>query len=333
MPQVTMGDLTQTHLFGRRNATLKDSIQALSTETTTGLTAETTERIKGDYGALSGIEASLTRLGSFKLVTSETAALANHMQLALNTIADSGATLSASLLAAATSNSPTRINALGADADQRLQSALSTLNTRFADKSLFAGTTTDQAAVADAATLMSALDAAVSGALTPDDVEAAVNAWFDDPAGFEATVYQGGAASSAIDIGPDQKAQIDITAQDPAIVSMVKGLAMAGLLQRGVLAGDDTSRAELAKKAGVSLSGSLATFAELTGRLGATEASIVNAGISNDAEKSALETARLGLISVDPYETASKLQDAQTQLETLYSITARMARLSLVNYL
>ena len=68
-------------------------------------------------------------------------------------------------------------------------------------------------------------------------------------------------------------------------------------------------------------------------RLGSTEANIINTGVQNDAEKSALETARLGLLSVDPYETAAKLQEAQTQLETLFSITARLSRLSLVNYL
>jgi flagellar hook-associated protein 3 FlgL len=328
-----MGDLAQTKLFGRRNATLKDSIQSLSSEATTGLTSETTEKVKGDYSALSGIEASLTQLESYKIVTSETAAQANHMQLVLNTIGDSGTALSAALLAASTSNSPTRIAALGTDADQRLQAAMSALNTRFAGKTLFAGTSTDQAAVADADTMLTSLDTAITGALTASDVETAVNTWFADPAGYQATIYQGGAAASAINVGPDQQVQIDVTALDPAIGSMVKGLAMASLLDRGVFAGDDASRAELARKAGVSLSGSAAAFAELTGRLGTTEANVVNAGVQNDAQKTALETARLGLISVDPYESASKLQDAQTQLETLYSITARMSRLSLVNYL
>lgn len=333
MPQVTMGDLAQTQLFGRRNATLKDSIQSLSTEVTTGLTAHTTERVKGDYTALSSIEASLTRLTAFKTVTSDMSAIANHMQLVLNHISDSATTLSTSLLAAATSGSPTRINTLGYDADQRLQSALSALNTRFAEKSLFAGVATDSPAVADAGTVMAALTTATAGALSAADIETAVDDWFADPAGFHAVAYQGGAALTAVDIGPDQRAQIDVTATDPAIVAMVKGLAMASLLQHGALTGDDLSRADLAKRAGESLASSLAPFVEVTARLGTTEANIINAGISNDAEKSAMETARLGILSVDPYESATKLQDAQTQLETLYSITARMARLSLVNYL
>ena len=62
MPQITLGDLTQSKLFGARNASLKDAITNLSTEVTTGLAAKTTEAVRGDYSALSGIEASLTRL-------------------------------------------------------------------------------------------------------------------------------------------------------------------------------------------------------------------------------------------------------------------------------
>lgn len=333
MSQLSIGDLSQSLILSRRNATLKDSIQSLSNESITGLIRDTTERVKGDYVPLAGIEATLTQLLAYRSVTIETGMAANHMQLALTGIADSAATLGSSLLAAATSNSPSRINTLGYDATQRLQGAMAALNTRMGERSLFAGVATDGSAVVPPETMMIALDAAIAGAISSADVENAVNAWFTDPAGFEAVVYQGGASLGPVPIGPDQQAQLDVTARDPAIVAMIKGLAMASLLQRGVLAGSDVARADLAKRAGESLASSQTGFAELTARLGTTEAGIVNAGVQNDAQKAALETARLGLLSVDPYETAAKLQEAQTQLETLFAITARMSRLNLVNFL
>ena len=333
MSQLSIGDLSQSLILSRRNATLKDSIQSLSKEAVTGLTRGTTERVKGDYVPLAGIEATLTQLSAFRSVTTETGMIANHMQLALTSISESASVLSASLLAAASSNSPSRINTLGFDATQRLQAAMATLNTRMGERSLFAGVVTDSSAVAPAETMMLALDAAIAGAISSADVEGAVNAWFTDPAGFETVVYQGGAPLGPVPIGPDQLAQIDVTALDPAIVSTIKGLAMASLLQRGVLAGSDVARADLAERAGESLASAQTGFAELTARLGTAEAGIVNAGVQNDAQKAALETARLGLLSVDPYETAAKLQEAQTQLETLFAITARMSRLSLVNFL
>jgi flagellar hook-associated protein 3 FlgL len=333
MPQITIGDLTQSKVFNHRNALLKDRIQGLSTEITTGLTSKTTETVRGDYTVLSGIEASLTQLAAFKRVTSETSGLANHMQLVLNSISASGLAMGPALLAGATSNSAQRIATLGVEADQQLQSALSALNTRFGARTLFAGVATDTAAVTNADTLMTALTTAVTGALSANDIETGVNDWFDDPAGFDAVVYQGGSAQQDIEIGPDERAKLDITAKDPAIKSMLKGLAMASLLTRGTFTGDEASRAELAKRAGESLVTSQLPFAELTGRLGAVEANIVNAGIRNEAEKSGLETARLGLLGVDMYETSTMLQESQFQLETLYSVTARMSRLSLVNYL
>ena len=149
MSQIAMGDLAQSLLLSRRNVTLKDSIQALSDEAITGLVRDRTERIKGDYVPLAGIEATLTQLEAYRSVTVETAMLANHMQIALTSIADSASALSSSLLAAASSNSPSRINTLGYDAGQRLQSAMSALNTRMGERSLFAGQAVHTAALAD----------------------------------------------------------------------------------------------------------------------------------------------------------------------------------------
>ena len=333
MVQLTVGDLAQSLILSRRNGTLKDSIQDLMSEATTGLAVQKTERLKGDYVPMAGIEASLTQLEAYRSVGTSARAMANHMQIALENIAGSASTLSSSLLGAATSHTPSRIASLGLEAGQRLSGVMAGLNTRIGAQSLFAGQATDRAAVASVETLMTALDGVVAGAISSADVETAVNDWFSDPLGFAATIYQGGGPLAPVPIGRDQSAQIDITALDPAIVDTIKGLAMAALLSRGVLGGSDVARADLAKRAGENLASYQTGMAELQARLGSTEANIINTGVQNDAEKSALETARLGLLSVDPYETAAKLQEAQTQLETLFSITARLSRLSLVNYL
>ena len=332
-PIRNVGDMAQSLILRRQNATLKQAMQTLSTELTTGLVTDTTARLKGNYALLAGIETSLTQLDSYRRVTTETAATASVMQTALSHIATSARDLGAALIAAASSNSPARIDTLGTDATQKLQSALSALNTRIGDRSVFAGVATDHAAVADAETMMTALDTAVAGAISSADVQTAVDAWFADPGGFAATVYLGGAALQPVPVGPDDQATLDITALDPALVETLKGLAMTSLLDRGTLAGSDVARADLAKRAGESLLSSATARAELSARLGTVEAGISNASLRNDSERSALETAKLGLLSVDPYEVAAKLQATQTQLQTLYSITARMQRLSLVDYL
>lgn len=333
MVQVTVGDMAQSLILSRRNATLKDQITELSTEATTGLVVRQTERVRGDYVPLAGIEASLRQIEAYRLVAAEAGSMANQMQIALDSVAGSASALSAALLAGATSQSAPRIDTLGTEAAQRLDAALSQLNTRVGARALFAGQETDATPLASRDALMTALDGVIAGALSSGDIETALDDWFADPGGFAATMYQGGAALGPVPIGRDQSASLDITAEDPALIEVIKGLSMAALLSRGVLSGSDTARADLAKRAGVSLAANQTALAELQARLGTTEATISAATVQNDTEKSALELARMGLRAADPYETAARLQEAQSQLETLYSITARMSRLSLTSFL
>ena len=63
------------------------------------------------------------------------------------------------------------------------------------------------------------------------------------------------------------------------------------------------------------------------------EAQIDAAQARNANESFALQIARNDLVSADPYETASKLQETEAQLEMIYTITARMTRLSLLDYM
>jgi flagellar hook-associated protein 3 FlgL len=69
------------------------------------------------------------------------------------------------------------------------------------------------------------------------------------------------------------------------------------------------------------------------GRVGTTQAQIVSAVTRNGAEESALEIARAGIVSADPYDAASRLEELQTRIEALYLITARVSRLSLSEYI
>ena len=333
MASISVGDMAQSLILSRQGADLKRKMQDLSTEVTTGLVANKTEQLRGNYVPIAGIEASLTQISAFHAVTSESAILTSAMQTTLGQISDHATALGSSLLAAAGGNSPTRIDALGTEAMQRLKSVMSSLNTRIGERSVFSGMATDRSAVTDTETMMTALDTAITGSISSADVETAVNAWFADPLGFAASVYTGGDPLSPIPVGPDETATIDVTAVDPGIVDTIKGLAMAALLQRGALAGSDVARADLAKRAGESLASTASSRVQLSARLGTVEAGIANASLRNDTEKSALETARLDILAVDPFETATKLQQTQSQLESLYTITARMSRLSLVDFL
>jgi flagellar hook-associated protein 3 FlgL len=255
------------------------------------------------------------------------------MQTALSTVEDVATTLAPVLFSAATSANAGSVSAAAREARQGFDTVVSMYNTRLGDRALFAGDQTAQSPLVGADTLLAQMETALAGALTLGDVEAALDTWFANPLGFMTQAYQGGMAMADLPVGPGQAAKIDVTAADPAIRETLKGFAMAALLDRGLFAGQDAARVQLMRRAGEVLAEGATSRAHMAGRLGTTEGQIAAAATRNTAEVSALEIARNGLVSVDPYEAATRLEAAQSQLEALYTVTARLSRLSLVDFL
>jgi flagellar hook-associated protein 3 FlgL len=100
-----------------------------------------------------------------------------------------------------------------------------------------------------------------------------------------------------------------------------------------VLAGDAVERGRLAQQAGQQLVSTEDARTTLRARIGTVEAQIEAARTRNSAEETSLGILRSDLGSVDPYEAATRLQAVQSQLESLYLVTARVSRLSLTEYL
>ena len=333
MPSSSLGDLSQSLLFRQQNLTLKSQAQRLSQEMTTGRAWDVAAQVKGDVKPLASIENALAKSDGYMAVTGELQRNAAAMQAALSSVADLSAGLANSLLGAGSSAVPSQISTLGADARNRFDTVVSLLNTRLGDNSVFAGQASNGPALADADTILSALQLATASAASAQDVETTLNQWFGPSGGFESTAYLGGTALSHVEIAPGEAAAQTINATDPAIRSTLKALAMSALLDRGILSGNANGRQELARRSGMALMESADERAYLQGHLGSFEAQVSAAETRNRAEASSLEIARANLISVDPYETASKLEATQTRLETIYALTARMSRLNLVDFL
>jgi flagellar hook-associated protein 3 FlgL len=113
----------------------------------------------------------------------------------------------------------------------------------------------------------------------------------------------------------------------------LKGLALAAILDKGTLAGNAGERAALATRAGTVLLEASDARSALAARIGTAEERIASATTRNASETTALQIARLGIVSIDPYAAATALTEAESQLDTLYAVTARLSRLKLANYL
>jgi flagellar hook-associated protein 3 FlgL len=215
-----------------------------------------------------------------------------------------------------------------------LASIVSSLNSAAGGRSLLAGNATDTNPLADVETFRSELTNAVAGATSVADVEAAVTAWFAPGGGFDTIGYTGSATPlNDFRLGDNRKVDMSLTAQDPAIAEVLKATAIAALVDEGVFAGDTESQLALVKRSGELLQAAQTGFTDLRARLGASQQAIELAQQSLSTEDYALQFARLEITAIDPFESAGKLDNVRVQLETLYSITARVSRLSLMEYL
>jgi flagellar hook-associated protein 3 FlgL len=219
------------------------------------------------------------------------------------------------------------------DARQHLDAAAGLLNARHGDESVFSGTRTDGPAVLTGEGLLDALWPVVQGAADAGAAQALVLDWFDDPAGFSAQGYLGGAPRPPLAVGPETAASASVTADDPAIRRTLAGLAMAALLDRGLFAGDAANRQALAEKAGEALLAGSDERVHLAGEIGLTEQRLATIDARNAAERSALSIARAGLTSADPYAAAAELEATRIRIETLYSVTSRLSGLTLMGFL
>lgn len=333
MSAVSLGDLARTFLLRRQNAALKADVQRLSTEVVTGLAADVRQKTGGDLSALQAIDGSLTVLAARASATGEAASIASALQTGLARLDGLASDMSMKLLSVGNNATAMTTDQLGEEAEEAFRTAVATLNTRVGDRSIFAGTRPQQAAVLDADTILTALDTVIAGATTAADVQTAIEAWFDDPSGYSALAYTGGGRPASVTIATGETVALEVTADSSAIRDSLKGLALAAMLNRGALSGAPSERVSLGERAGSALLQGQTARVDLGARLGRAEARIHSATISNAAEVTSLQMARKELLGTDEYETATLLKATQAQLETLYNLTVRLSQMSLTDYL
>jgi flagellar hook-associated protein 3 FlgL len=332
MSRVSVGDASLTNILARQGAELRTQIQRASQEVATGKQADIGQALRGDYSPLLAIDASLTRLQAYTSTATDARFQVASQQTALSGLSQLATGIATTLMGARDFQTSAQVDTLAADARGRLSSAIGLLNTQASGRAVFSGVATDTVPLGSTDDMLAALALAATGATTAGQVAAAVTTWFADPLGYGA-FYQGGAALSSVPVAPGEVADISTTALDLAIRDTLAGFAMAALLDRGVLSGDLAERARLAQTAGQTLYSGEDARITVAARIGTVEAQIETARTRNSAEETSLGILRSEIGSVDPYEAATRLETVRAQLESLYLVTARVSRLSLVEYI
>lgn len=330
----SIGDMRQ-HLAMARNTTqLKMRLNMLTDALSTGEIRDKVRAMGGETARLDDIDRHLKLADAHLRATVGTAQKLNMTQQVLESVDDIRNTLTQAFLPVNATSTDAERAAAASRARVSIGSILSQLNIRYGDESLLAGNATDSAAVADEATLMADIGASLAGAVTAQDVIDTITAYFDTPGGgFETNIYLGDTGTVERPIGLNETVRVDARADDPALRSILAATVMAAVVDAGFVALTGEEEARLIREAGTQMLTAAKPLADMRGRIAGAEQLVEEARVRAQASEAAFTIARNDLVAADPYETATELQAVQVQLETHYVLTARLARLSLTEYL
>jgi len=335
MRSVGIGDLAVSYQGSLQNARLKAELAQLSEELASGRRSDLKSGTGNELSKYAGIHNAITSLNAYAFSAQDAALLAETTQYSFGYVRDLTIDFAPSVLAFGTNGTEPALTTIVQDGRRKFDTVISAFNTSVADRALFSGASVDRVPLANSDTMLADLTLAIAAETTAAGVEAQVVAWFDTVGGgFETVGYLGASSDLApLALGRDESATLDIRADDQAIRDVLKGYAMLSLASEGALSGDLDEQAALVAIAGQQLFNANDQLGELQANLGVTEEQIEVARARNTAETSALELAEAQIVEADPYRVATELQAAETRLETLFAVTARLSRLSLVNYL
>ncbi|MFG6079842.1 flagellin [Paracoccus litorisediminis] len=332
----SISDLARSYQLRLSQTAIKSRLSAISQEATTGIKSDIPQALRGDLNRISQIENRLTTLKDYSNNLSEAQGVLSAMQTALGSIQSIVSETGTVLMSDAIVASPATLGVYLDKAPADLKTALNALNTSVGGRFVFSGSRTDQPAMVSYDDLLSDLTTAIGGATSVSGVIAAIDTFFDAPAGgggFSDQAFTGNDQGNfSIAISPGRNVEPKITGNSTELRTVLKGLAtMAYLAQNDTL--DHETRREISRQAGrMMVEGEMQMTSART-VLGVQQEAAAKAQTTNEAEGSALALARNTLIAADPYEAATAMSELESNLETLYAVTARLSKLSLTDYL
>ena len=328
------GDLT-THSFLRnRNAELKLDLATLSQEVSTGKKSNLTAELGGDFSYLADIENNLNRIESQTVATNETKLFALSMQSNLSRIQEGTQLMRDDIVSVSTTLNATDAEQFAKEASRQLDAAISSLNGWAGGRSLFSGTATGTSPLNDADTMMSELVLETAGLTDAADIIQAVKDWFADPAGFDAVMYNGSTTDlSPVEIGDGETVSLSLRADDPDLTHSLQSFAILALMDEPGVALSDEVKIDMTRAGITEMADSSSRLVEAQADIGFMESQLERVSTRNQASKTSLSLAFNDIVLADQYEVSSKLKSTETQLEILYTVTARSAQLSLVKHM
>lgn len=333
----SVGDQARAYVLQSQSARLRQTLQQLTDELSTGKVADPAGRVGGNTTVLHHFESQIALLEQFRQSGAEAATIAAATQQVLLAIKGEASGFSGNLLALGGSPTASSVSIRAAEAETVFESVVGRLNTEIAGLHLFAGQATDRPPLIEAAAFLDELRTLTAGLATAADVEAAITTWFNAPpggGGYLDAAYGGTLGEPRLmQIAQDRTIAFATNAASPSIRDVLKSLALAAVAGSGAIAADSGQQLQLLRQASESLlSGEVGLVNEM-GRVGLLEALADRFSTEHANAIAVAQIGRANLVTADPFQTATALKEVQTQMETLYTLTSRLSGLKLVDYL
>ena len=335
----SIGDLASNVMLNQASTRVKRSLIQLSQELTTGVTSDVRSTLRNDLTHQMDWEHRLLVNSVQDKTLSEALVKIQAKQSILGSINDAIVSFANSVetigSGSGSGSAVASTNVLSKNAKTLLEQVVSQLNMRAAGQTLFAGTDTDLVSMASVEDIMTSVKASIGPVATVDDVVQGVKDWMNDPvAGYQAIAYLGSMDDpSPIRLTSNRTISETSKADHEALQAVVENLILATLSSDETFAPSEIIQLDLLQTSSNGLRSADASLIELRASLGFVEAELERQKVKTSAETSTLEQLRANVLGIDEYEVASKLQETELQLEKIYAMTARSARMSLLEYL
>lgn len=332
MIPVGVPNLLAAQRLALATASLRSQSETARNELTTGRIADLPSALGADIGEASSLRGVIDALGVRREGLAQAALIAGAAQRSLRLVGEGARAVAADALAANGRRDDAGLAVAAAEATSRLDAAFSALNVRIAGQSIFAGDASDRPALTDPDRLLGDVAGLYAGAADAAAYEAALDSYFNDPAGgFRTVIYTGGAGSApSIEVDAGERLDFTLRADDAAIRDLLRGLATVAVAAAGPASA--LRDGALAAAAADALTGADALALRQSG-IGVAEARAATARAALEAEEAALTEAYNALTARDPFEAAARLQSLESQLSAALTLTARISQLSLTNFL
>ena len=328
------GDLSSSFSIKKRLGFVQKQVSLSGERLATGKKNNLDLAKDGQLGNVYSLNRELQNLESQKLAINQARVRFDTVQLSLQTIRESASEVTLGVLASLSGESAKPALNSALTARTVLESTVSTLNQSIAGSSLFSGAALSTASIVDADQLIQDVEALVNAATDATSAIAAVDYYFNDPAGgFATTGYLGSTTDApTLEISKGESVFQNVRADSLAIKETIQNLSLMAAVSNGAVAADGDSKQLLKNTSSRGLETN-EKMIELEQNVGMYQGMLERVSTRLDAQKHVLHRAHNAASNVDLFEEATAFEELQVQLETSYKVLVRLSSLSLSNFL